>query len=103
MTIHGSSRGTRIVIGAHTQVYDFVVIRPVGGEPGRYDVLAGRSHPVRFVCLGCGRTLEADGVGLRRERDRLARQLGFRPLHHHMEIFGTCRDCAPGTPSARRR
>lgn len=29
--IHGSTRGTRIVIGAHTQVYDFVVIRAVGG------------------------------------------------------------------------
>jgi virginiamycin A acetyltransferase len=29
--IHASARGTRIVIGAHTQVYDFVVIRAVGG------------------------------------------------------------------------
>ena len=29
--IHGSNRGTRIVIGAHSQVYDFVVIRAVGG------------------------------------------------------------------------
>jgi virginiamycin A acetyltransferase len=30
--IHPSTRGTRIVIGAHTQVYDFVVIRAVGGD-----------------------------------------------------------------------
>ena len=30
--IHASQRGTRIVIGAHTQVYDFVVIRAVGGD-----------------------------------------------------------------------
>lgn len=30
--IHASARGTRIVIGAHTQVYDFVVIRAVGGD-----------------------------------------------------------------------
>jgi len=30
--IHASTRGTRIVIGAHSQVYDFVVIRAVGGE-----------------------------------------------------------------------
>jgi len=29
--ISPSTRGTRIVIGAHTQVYDFVVIRAVGG------------------------------------------------------------------------
>ena len=29
--IHPSMKGTRIVIGAHTQIYDFVVIRAVGG------------------------------------------------------------------------
>ena len=29
--IHASSRGSRIVIGAHSQVYDFVEIRAVGG------------------------------------------------------------------------
>lgn len=26
-----STRGSRIIIGAHSQIYDFVVIRPVGG------------------------------------------------------------------------
>jgi acetyltransferase-like isoleucine patch superfamily enzyme len=30
--VHPSERGTRIVIGAHTQVYDYVVIRAVGGS-----------------------------------------------------------------------
>lgn len=30
--IHGSTRGSRIRIGAHTQLYDFVVIRAVGGD-----------------------------------------------------------------------
>ena len=29
--LHGSTRGTRLRIGAHSQVYDFVVIRAVGG------------------------------------------------------------------------
>jgi acetyltransferase-like isoleucine patch superfamily enzyme len=29
--IHPSERGTRIAIGAHTRIYDFVVIRAVGG------------------------------------------------------------------------
>lgn len=29
--IHGSVRGTRIRIGPHSQIYDFVVIRAVGG------------------------------------------------------------------------
>lgn len=30
--IHGSVRGTRIRIGPHAQIYDFVVIRAVGGD-----------------------------------------------------------------------
>ncbi|MFN8702149.1 MAG: acyltransferase [Rhodospirillales bacterium] len=30
--IHGSTRGTRIKIGAGTYIYDFVVIRAVGGN-----------------------------------------------------------------------
>lgn len=30
--VHPSNRGTRIVIGAHTQIYDFVCIRAVGGS-----------------------------------------------------------------------
>lgn len=78
------------------------LVRPVGGDPGRYEVLAGRAHPVRFVCLRCGTTHEADGESLRRERDRLARRQGFEPLHHHVEIFGTCRDCARAGAARRR-
>jgi acetyltransferase-like isoleucine patch superfamily enzyme len=30
--IHGSTRGTRIVIGDHSEIYDYVVIRCVGGS-----------------------------------------------------------------------
>ena len=30
--IHPSVRGSKIIIGAHTQIYDFVVIRAVGGS-----------------------------------------------------------------------
>lgn len=36
--IHPSVRGSKIVIGAHTQIYDFVVIRAVGGNG---DILMG--------------------------------------------------------------
>jgi virginiamycin A acetyltransferase len=30
--LHGSVRGTRIVVGAGSQIYDFVVMRAVGGD-----------------------------------------------------------------------
>jgi virginiamycin A acetyltransferase len=45
--IHASTRGTRIVIGAHTQVYDFVVIRAVGGNG---DVVIGEHCYINPHC-----------------------------------------------------
>ena len=46
--IHASERGTRIVIGAHTQVYDFVVIRAVGGTG---DVVIGEHCYINPHCV----------------------------------------------------
>lgn len=47
-----SSRGTRIVIGAHTQIYEFVLIKPVGGSG---DVIIGEHCYINpFSCLYSG-------------------------------------------------
>ena len=46
--IHGSTKGTRIVIGAHTQVYDFVVIRAVGGDG---DIVIGEHCYINPHCV----------------------------------------------------
>jgi virginiamycin A acetyltransferase len=46
--IHPSTRGTRIVIGAHTQIYDFVVIRAVGGTG---DVTIGEHCYINPHCV----------------------------------------------------
>jgi virginiamycin A acetyltransferase len=45
--IHRSERGTRIVIGAHTRIYDFVVIRAVGGTG---DVIIGEHCYINPHC-----------------------------------------------------
>src|SRR5258708_12051086 len=45
--LHPSSRGTRIVIGAPSQVYDFVVIRAVGGEG---DIVIGEHCHINPHC-----------------------------------------------------
>jgi virginiamycin A acetyltransferase len=45
--IHPSERGTRIVIGAHTRIYDFVVIRAVGGDG---DVVIGEHCYINPHC-----------------------------------------------------
>lgn len=46
--LHGSVRGTRIVIGAGSQVYDFVVMRAVGG---RGDIVIGAHCYINPHCV----------------------------------------------------
>lgn len=45
--IHPSERGTRIAIGAHSQIYDYVVIRAVGGTG---DVIIGEHCYINAHC-----------------------------------------------------
>lgn len=55
--IHPSERGTRIVIGSHSQVYDYVVIRAVGGTG---DITIGAHCYINPHCVlysGSGITL----------------------------------------------
>lgn len=46
--IHPSQRGTRISIGAHSQVYDYVVIRAVGGTG---DIVIGEHCYINPHCV----------------------------------------------------
>lgn len=46
--LHASVKGTRIVVGAHTQIYDFVVIRAVGGTG---DVVIGEHCYINAHCV----------------------------------------------------
>lgn len=88
--IHPSLRGTRIIIGAHTQIYDFAVIRAVGGEG---DVEIGEHcyiNPHATLYSGNGikfgnYVLIAPGVSIVpanhafARRDEVIRKQGFMP------------------------
>lgn len=55
--ITASTRGSRIVIGAHTEIYDYVVIKPVGGSG---DIIIGEHcflNPHTVIYSGNGVTL----------------------------------------------
>jgi acetyltransferase-like isoleucine patch superfamily enzyme len=45
--IHPSSRGTKIRIGAHSQIYDFVVLKAVGGDG---DIVIGEHCYINSGC-----------------------------------------------------
>jgi virginiamycin A acetyltransferase len=46
--LHGSVRGTRIVVGAHSRIYDFVVLRAVGGTG---DIVLGAHCYINPHCV----------------------------------------------------
>jgi len=95
--VQGSTKGTRISIGAHSEIYDYVVIRCVGGsgdvEIGEYCYL----NPGAVLYSGNGiklgnYVLVAAGVKIMptnhayRRRDTPIRNQGFAPSKGGIEI-----------------
>lgn len=69
--IHGIEQGTRCV---------------------RYTACAPTHHH-HLVCQGCGRVEEIGASGLEDRIDALARERGFQPLGHGLEVNGLCARC----------
>ena len=52
-------------------------------------------HHHHLVCRACGRTVEVEGPTVEAWANRVSAEHGFTDVHHTLEIFGTCADCAP--------
>jgi Fur family ferric uptake transcriptional regulator len=74
-------------------------------EAGEVDVLRQDSgealyrrcstdHHHHLVCRSCGRTIEVAGPAVEDWAARTADEHGFLEVTHHLEVFGTCPDCA---------
>jgi Fur family ferric uptake transcriptional regulator len=74
-------------------------------EAGEVDVLRQESgealyrrcstdHHHHLVCRSCGRTIEVAGPAVEDWAARTAAEHGFLEVTHHLEVFGTCPDCA---------
>jgi Fur family ferric uptake transcriptional regulator len=74
-------------------------------EAGEVDVLRQESgealyrrcstdHHHHLVCRSCGRTIEVAGPAVEDWAARTAAEHGFVEVTHHLEVFGTCPDCA---------
>jgi Fur family transcriptional regulator, ferric uptake regulator len=46
-----------------------------------------------LICLECGGVTEVKSPELRALQDRVARETGFRPSRHKLEIYGLCARC----------
>jgi Fur family ferric uptake transcriptional regulator len=69
----------------------------------RYEPMPpGEAHE-HCICSRCGRVTELSNERLERLIALLAEDVQFRPYHHHLEVFGVCRDCQQTNPLPRTR
>ncbi|WP_316667273.1 Fur family transcriptional regulator [uncultured Propionibacterium sp.] len=56
-------------------------------------------HHHHLICRDCGRTVEISGGPAERWSESIAAEHGFIRPEHHVEIFGTCPECAAREPA----
>jgi Fur family ferric uptake transcriptional regulator len=71
---------------------DVDMLRTDEGEAVYRACSTGHHH--HLVCRHCGRTVEVEGPTVEAWADRVSAEHGFTQVHHTLEIFGTCGDCA---------
>jgi Fur family ferric uptake transcriptional regulator len=63
----------------------------------RYEHLFGHKHHDHLICIECGKFIEALDPEIEELQNRLAQKNNFKVLHHRMELYGICQDCATPT------
>jgi len=69
----------------------------------RYEPVAPGQVHEHCICSACGKVMEFSNDRLERMIALLAEEVEFRPHHHHLEVFGLCRECQQSNPLARTR
>jgi len=73
-----------------------IATRMDAGDRVVYEHIHLGEHHDHFICLRCGRISEFTDSQIEDRQLGWARQLGFHPLFHRLEIRGICSDCASG-------
>ncbi|MDD5465582.1 MAG: transcriptional repressor [Candidatus Omnitrophica bacterium] len=59
----------------------------------RYEHLYGHQHHDHLICTKCGRFVEVVDPQIESLQEKLAKQHGFYPQRHRMELYGVCKRC----------
>ncbi len=104
-----AKRGTDVGLATVYRTLDLLVSsglvaeRDFGEGFRRYEPVApGQAHE-HCICSACGRVMELSNDRLERVIALVAEEVEFRPHHHHLEVFGLCRDCQQSNPLARTK
>lgn len=63
------------------------------GQGDHYEHHHLGAHHDHFICTRCGAIKEFNNPDLEELQLRIARDIGFHPLQHKMEIYGLCSGC----------
>jgi Fur family transcriptional regulator, ferric uptake regulator len=64
-----------------------------GDGISRFEHKYDHRHHDHLVCIRCGGLTEVVSQQIEELQERMARQHGFNPTRHKLEIFGICRRC----------
>lgn len=60
----------------------------------RYEHLYGHEHHDHLICTRCGTYEEVVKPEIEKMQDELAKERGFIPMKHKLQIFGICCKCS---------
>ena len=68
-----------------------------GDGIARYEHRFAHEHHDHLICVKCGSFLEVLEPQIETLQDELAKERGFIPMKHRLQIFGICGKCAKRT------
>jgi Fur family transcriptional regulator, ferric uptake regulator len=73
--------------------FGFAKERSFESQETQYEHCHLGQHHDHFICTRCGSIHEFADPGLERLQMSIAKDFGFHPLQHKMEIYGLCAEC----------
>lgn len=69
----------------------------LGSTHANYEASHENEHHDHLICLNCNKVIEFYRPDLETLQEGICRDKQFKPLHHSLQIFGLCVDCADKT------
>ena len=74
---------------------DLGYVKPVleQGNTTVYEFLPIEREHYHLLCLSCGKLVEFEEPAVGKIVQEIAQKMGFKYLHHHLEVCGICPEC----------
>lgn len=63
------------------------------GSQGKKFELATKPHHDHMICKHCGDIVEFEDTAIEKRQIAIAKEYGFQPTSHIMQLYGICKNC----------